>query len=60
MDRLYLTPAHALKRRHCVTVELLSEVIIACAPCHAEIEILPETEMAKIVRGIIDARPHPV
>lgn len=58
--RMFLTPAHSLKRRNCVTVELLSEVVLACQSCHAAIEILKEAHMATVVRGIIDARLHPV
>lgn len=56
----YLTPAHSLKRRNCVTAALLSEVVIACVNCHAEIEILKEADMCAKVRAIIDARPNPI
>lgn len=47
--------AHAKKRRNLGPGEL-SLVILACNPCHDQIECLPEEEMGKIVRAIIEAR----
>lgn len=47
--------AHAKKRRNLKPHEL-GEVILACNPCHDQIEILPETEMTKVVRGVITKR----
>ena len=50
-----LSFAHAKKRRNLRQGEL-SEVVLACAPCHTELELLPEAEMTKIVRRIIKNR----
>ncbi len=59
-DRLYLTPAHSLKRRNITTSEQLREVIIACAHCHSVIEMKKECDMAQIVRDTISKRIHPI
>jgi len=53
---LFLTPAHSLKRRNCVTEELLAEVAIACQSCHEKLELMLESEMAKHVLAAIAAR----
>ncbi len=47
--------AHKRKRRNLGPGEL-SEVIIACNPCHDAIEALPEGEMARIVTATITER----
>lgn len=53
---IFLTPMHSLKRRNANTPELLREVIIGCRSCHAEAELLPESDMCAKVRAIIAAR----
>lgn len=47
--------AHARKRRNLKPHEL-GECVLACGPCHDQIEALPESEMAATVRGIIAKR----
>jgi len=51
--------AHAKKRRNLKPGEL-SVVALMCNFCHDSIEILPETEMEKIVLDIIARRSNPV
>lgn len=48
--------AHAKKRRNCSEKDLWT-AIICCNFCHDQIEILPESEMQKLVLKIIAARP---
>lgn len=60
LGRQFLTPMHSLKRRNCVTLELLSEVVIACVHCHRIGEAMKEADMAALVRGVIAARETPV
>jgi hypothetical protein len=50
--------AHARKRRNLKPGEL-SVVILACNSCHDNLELLPESEMAKIVLDIIARRSNP-
>ncbi len=50
-----LTFAHAKKRRK-LTKEDLHTAIVACQPCHAQIETLPPEEMEKIVMDTIANR----
>lgn len=50
-----LSFAHAKKRRH-LTKDDLKLVVLACQPCHAIIEELPESEMEKVVMNIIERR----
>lgn len=48
--------AHSKKRNDIQKPHELSEVCLACSPCHQKIELLPKKEMAKVVRDIIHAR----
>lgn len=49
--------AHSLKRRNIPPGSpLLAEVVLGCNHCHGIIELLPENEMATVVRGIIATR----
>ncbi len=52
----YLSWAHGRKRRHLVGDELESLVILACQPCHQQIERLFEEDMCSIVMDVIEAR----
>ena len=47
--------AHSLKRRN-IHGDEMAEVVLACNCCHDILESLSEGEMARIVRGIIQAR----
>lgn len=50
-----LTFAHTDKRRK-LTKEDLYNVVLACTPCHMEVEALPAQEMKKILEGVIKKR----
>lgn len=52
----WLSFAHGRKRRHLVGNELETLTIVACTPCHAAIERLPEAEMCAIVETVIANR----
>lgn len=53
-----LSFAHSRKRRNITTVDLLEEVILACASCHHEIEMLGEERMCLRVIEVIKNRCH--
>lgn len=50
-----LTFAHVDKRRN-LTPEELHEVVLACTPCHQQVEALPRLQMRKKLSGIIKGR----
>lgn len=52
----WLSFAHGRKRRHLVGDELATLTILACTPCHARIEALPEAAMLAIVQSVISER----
>jgi hypothetical protein len=47
--------AHTKKRRK-LTIEELGEVVLACTPCHDQIEYIPAEDMEKILLKIIWSR----
>lgn len=47
---------HSLKRRNITSPELLREAILGCNSCHQRLELLPESEMARIVREILSCQ----
>ncbi len=51
-----LSFTHSMKRRKIQTQEHLEEVILACVPCHAILEVKPAEEMLEIVRNTIRER----
>lgn len=52
----WLSFAHGRKRRHLAGNELETLTILACTPCHDQIEALTESEMCAIVLNVIAAR----
>lgn len=49
--------SHPTKRRFITTGKQLEEVILICSPnCHEKIEVMPHSEMARIVREVIARR----
>lgn len=54
-----LSMAHPKKRRNLVGAEM-EQCALFCLTCHDKAEVLPESEMTAMVRGIIAARETPV
>ncbi len=55
-----LTFCHTRKRRNIVTTSQLEEVCLGCIECHNALELLPEAEMGRKIKAIIDSRETPV